>query len=261
MCRMTVPGGHRCGWSPAVPTIAAVANDGNQRPVPLLEHALLVGDPSYGQLILVRHGQQASNDLNDPHRSKGGDPPLSDLGLRQAEAAADELAGEPLEAVYCSHIIRAATTARAIAARHGLEPVVDPGLAEVGVYRDIPAGRTVLDEIGESGIAEVRRKFMAHRRWDAFPMTETTVEVEARVLPAIERIRDAHGDSSRVAVVCHGGVINIVLRRVLGVDADMFFYPAHASISRLGRGDGRMMVRTLNEDGHLRRSPDVAVTY
>ena len=35
-----------------------------------------------------------------------------------------------------------------------------------------------------------------------------------------------------MVVVAHGGVINAYLREIIGASDDMFFHPAHASISR-----------------------------
>ena len=228
---------------------------------PVLEQALLVGSPTFGEIILVRHGQQGDNGLNDPTRSKGGDAPLSELGLRQADAAAAELSGERIAAVYCSHLERAATTAQRIAARHGLEPIVDEALQEVGIYRDVPVGRTVRDEIGPQRLAAVRNDFMRHRRWDAYPLSETRAELDRRIAPALDRILAAHEERAHVAIVCHGGVINAFVRRLLRVDTDMIFFPAHASITRLGRGDGRLSVISLNERSHLTRTSAVEVTY
>jgi len=229
--------------------------------LPLFDHALLVGSPDYGELVLVRHAQQGVNALNDPARPKGGDAPLSDLGLRQAVAVADELAHQRVDAVYCSHLERAQMTAAQIADRHGLEPVVDAALAEVGVYRDIPAGRTVADELGPQGVAHVRRTFTAQRCWDVFPLSEQREELQARIAGALGRIMAAHAEATRVVVVCHGGVINAVLRGILDVPTDMFFFPAHASLSRVGRGDGRLALRSVNETGHLQRRPGVEVTF
>jgi hypothetical protein len=56
----------------------------------LLEHAFLVNDASDGQLVLVRHAQQGANTLADSARPKAGDATRTDLGRRQAEAAALE---------------------------------------------------------------------------------------------------------------------------------------------------------------------------
>jgi broad specificity phosphatase PhoE len=59
------------------------------------------------------------------------DPPLSEVGERQAEALADELAGRPLAAVHASDLCRAVRTARVVAARHSLDVAVTPDLREL----------------------------------------------------------------------------------------------------------------------------------
>ena len=229
--------------------------------LPVLEAALLVGSSSFGEVLLVRHAQQGDNGRNDPARPKSGDAPLSELGLRQARAVGMALADDPISAVYSSQRSRARATAKAIAEHHGLEPVVDERLEEAGIFRDVPTGSTVLDEIGPEGMAEVRRQFFAHRRWDAFPLSEPASAIRERANAVVDEILSRHDERERVAIVCHGGIINAVVRRVLGVDADMLFYPAHASVTRLGRGDGRLAVRSLNEDWYVRVGPDTKVTY
>jgi probable phosphoglycerate mutase len=74
------------------------------------------------------------------------------------------------------------------------------------------------------------------------------------MLDAIETIISDHrGD--RVAIVCHGGVINGYLSHVLGLDAGTrgFFYPNYTSINRVAAASsGERSVVTVNETSHLR---------
>src|SRR5580765_6857553 len=82
-------------------------------------------------LVLVRH---AESTWNAEGRWQGhADPPLSDAGRAQAEALAEDLAGERFDAVYTSDLARAAQTAEIIARRFGLPAVSDPALREVDV--------------------------------------------------------------------------------------------------------------------------------
>jgi hypothetical protein len=48
---------------------------------------------------------------------------------------------------------------------------------------------------------------------------------------------------------------------VVGIESDMFSYPAHASISRIGRGDRRLAVQFLNELAQLCCADGPEVTY
>ena len=218
---------------------------------PFME-AMLVEGP--GELILVRHGQQGPNEFNDPMRPYGGNMELSELGYRQAEVVADALADEEIHAVYASPLFRASATGAAIGRRHGLEPVIIDDLREFDGYRDLPAGRTVLDMLGEDGIAEMRRRFVTEQRFDHVAYSEPGEEFRTRVMRSIEQITTRHPENSRIVIACHSGVINIVLSRVLGMSSDLVSFVAHASISRVMVGSGRMAVRSVNQDGHLRNA-------
>lgn len=219
------------------------------RRTPLME-ALLVGAP--GELILVRHGQQGTNTLNDPMRPYGGNMELSDLGMRQAAALGAALSGEHIDAVYSSPLQRAMSTAHAVAAHHGLAPDVLDELAEFEGYKHLPEGRTVLEVLGEDGVERMRQRFLEQRRWDALEFSEGADAFRERVGRAIGHIRSQHHEQARIVVACHAGVINAVVSSVLGMHTDLVSFVAHASITRINMGDGRLAVNAVNQDQHLR---------
>ncbi|PYS78380.1 MAG: hypothetical protein DMF66_06650, partial [Acidobacteria bacterium] len=65
------------------------------------------------RILLVRHGQSQGN---AERRFGGHSPtPLSELGLRQAEATARALTVENLTAIYSSDLLRAVQTAEPLA--------------------------------------------------------------------------------------------------------------------------------------------------
>ena len=81
-------------------------------------------------------------------------------------------------------------------------------------------------------------------------------DFRARVMSSIEGIISRHG-GDRVAVVCHGGVINLYAGDVLGlnVDGPGFFYPNYTSITRVAASrSGVRSIVTLNETSHLRNT-------
>lgn len=211
----------------------------------------------------MRHGQQQHRDP-DPKRPRSIaiDPPLTDLGTRQAALAGEWLAGDGLAAVYCSPLQRAHQTALAIAAHHHLEPVVLPELREIELYRGLAEGVTLLDAIPEIQRRGAASRFARERTWDVFPHSESSRELRDRVVTTVEGIvasrRDAGG---RVAVVCHGGVINAYVAYVLGVSEDMVFMPTHTSITRVWAGQGRRFVYTANEHHHLVAAGAEHVTF
>ena len=83
------------------------------------------------RLYLVRHGE---TDWNVDDRIQGRtDNPLNDVGRSQADALARYLASAPIELVASSTLMRAATTADAVAAYHPSAPrVLDERFVEMG---------------------------------------------------------------------------------------------------------------------------------
>lgn len=214
-----------------------------------LDGPFLTGHPDVVTLTFVRHGQQEV----PPGSFTPGqwtDPPLSRVGERQAAAVGAALAAEPLDAVLCSHLVRAARTACEVAAPHGLEPVVYPELREVETYREVPAGARLADVMPAVMWHGVSERFGRELRWDVSPFSEGSEEFRSRVVTAVEGILALH-KGRRLAIVCHGGVINAYLGHLLGLRQDMFFRPAHASVTRVLAGDGRRVIYTLNELHHL----------
>ena len=216
-----------------------------------IDRAFLTDDPDAGHLVLVRHGQQ---DWPDPETSTTGDwinPPLSDLGQRQAKAVGHFLADEPAAAVYSSHLLRANHTGEAIAAHHGLEVNVIETLEEIRMFGELPQDSRAVDVIGELALDGIRNRFVQERSWDVYPHSETSLDFRRRVGFSIEGIIAAHPGET-VVVACHGGVINIVIAQLLGLSTDFLFRPAHASVHRIRhRGDVRAL-ESLNDHKFLR---------
>ena len=78
------------------------------------------------------------------------------------------------------------------------------------------------------------------------------VEFRATLVGALERIVAAY-PGGRVAVVCHGGVINGWAAHVLGLESTLFFDPAYTSVSRFAAArTGERGLVSLNETAHLR---------
>jgi 2,3-bisphosphoglycerate-dependent phosphoglycerate mutase len=192
------------------------------------------------ELLLIRHAL--------PVRVEGADgpadPPLAEVGHRQAAALAAWLAPEPLDAIYTSPLRRAVETAAPLAASTGLGPVVDEDLAEydrhANEYIPMEELRAEGGERWEQAVAE----------W-SLGGEEMAAWFDA-VVAAVERVVEAHPGQT-VAVVAHGGVINAYLASVLGIGRRLFFEPGYTSISRvIAARSGERQLRSVNEMAHLR---------
>jgi 2,3-bisphosphoglycerate-dependent phosphoglycerate mutase len=224
-----------------------------------LDRPFLTGQPGVVMLTFVRHGkQEVPSGSFTP--ALWADPPLSELGKRQAAAVGAALADESVDAVLCSHLLRAAETARAVAAPHGLAPVVYPELREVETYRDVPDGVRLEDVLPPVMWHGVQARFNRELRWDVSPFSESSAEFRHRVVTVVEGILALH-QGRHLVIVCHGGVINRYIGHLLDLRQDMFFRPAHASVSRILTGDGRRVIHTLNELHHLQSVDPALVTF
>ena len=196
------------------------------------------------ELLLVRHALPVRRELD----VGAADPDLSENGHAQARHLAEYLAEEaPLDALYASPLRRARQTAAPIAERFGLDIVLDDDVAEWDRHSNeyVP-----IEELKAAD--DPRWQAMVRGEWTSHD--ETPEQFNARIVGALERIIAEHR-GGRVAVVCHGGVINGYLAHVLGLREHSFFYPNYTSIHRVAAAStGERSIVTVNETTHLRGS-------
>lgn len=210
----------------------------------LLTRAMQVTD-----VYLVRHGRQVRGDSDSPE-SLGYDAHLSEIGRQQAQAVGKALAGAGLDAVYSSQLARAHDTGQAIAASYGHDVHVDKRLQEIQVFRDIPEHQNYEDTVGIERARNATERMVTTLKWDAISVGEKSAEFRTRVHSAIWDIVRQH-ENQRIAIACHGGVINAFLAQEYGLDRDFLFRPAHAGITRVRFMDNRAIMLTGNEISHL----------
>jgi len=191
------------------------------------------------ELILIRHGlpQHIENPDGQP-----ADPPLSDIGHAQADLMATWLQHEAIDHLYSSPMARALETAQPLARAQGLEVEVREGVAEYDRQADVYVPVEKLKQID-------------YDRWLRLMKGDLDVDFGAfseTVVQTLEAIVERHR-GRRVAVTCHGGVINVWTAHVIGFAPRMFFNPDYTSINRFQcASSGERSVITLNEAVHLR---------
>jgi broad specificity phosphatase PhoE len=225
-----------------------------------MQHTFLIAQPEGTELALVRHGQQQHPTSPVFIPAEWVDPPLSDTGRRQAELVGKAFAERPVDVLVSSHLSRALETARAIGRHHGLDPLVLEDLREVETFRDLDDGASPADALAEPFWRGVQERFPYERRWDLVPFGESSAELRHRVVSTIEGLLAMHPDANLV-VVCHGGVINAYLAHVLGIAEDMFFLPAHTSVTRVRRLGARRALHSLNDRDHVITADPGLLTY
>jgi 2,3-bisphosphoglycerate-dependent phosphoglycerate mutase len=192
-------------------------------------------------LVLVRHARPTRIEEADGP----ADPPLTELGVRQARAAAEWLSAETFDAVYSSPLRRALETAEAIAEACGLAVQIEPDIREYDAESNsyIP-----YEELKEARSPE----WMALAEDRLTDLIQDGGAFQGRVVAAMERIIEAH-PGQRVLAVCHGGCVNVYLAHILGMSRSLWLEAGYASISRVvASRRGPRSVASVNEMGHLR---------
>ena len=187
-------------------------------------------------LLVVRHGQTAANAAGQ--LLGRADVPLTETGLRQAEALATAVG--PVDRVVSSPLQRARQTAAAFG--HPVE--VDDRWTELdyGVYDERPLG-------------EVPQELWASWRGDAEftpPEGESLASVGRRVRVACDDLAAAARDDD-IVVVSHVSPIKAAVAWALNAEDGIAWrmFVGVASITRIGITDRGPILRSFNEVAHL----------
>lgn len=195
------------------------------------------------EIVLIRHGE--------PEWVRDGlimvDPPLTDLGRRQAELLADALRNEQFDEVLVSPLVRARQTARPLLAALGRAEIVDPWLEEIRdpVWHGTPA------EKAAEAYAELKGR-KAEDRWHGLSGGESMRDFVARIRAGVTTFLTDRGvvrsetelpvwqirePGARIALVAHAGTNSVAIGHLLGLDPVPWewdrFVLGHTSISRI----------------------------
>lgn len=192
------------------------------------------------ELILIRHGlpEKVINQDGTP-----ADPPLSVEGRKQAELVASWLEHEKIDRLYSSPMKRAMQTAEPLGRAKGLEIEPRDGVAEYDRNADLYIPVEQMKELDYDRWKKLMTGDMVDENFPSFV---------SAVITELEGIVDENR-GKRVAVACHGGVINVWTSHVIGFEARMFFNPNYTSINRfMAASSGEKSVISLNEHHHLK---------
>jgi 2,3-bisphosphoglycerate-dependent phosphoglycerate mutase len=163
------------------------------------------------RITAVRHGETAWNVDN---RIQGQlDIGLNAKGQWQAERAGEALAHDDISVVYSSDLWRAYDTALSIAKPHGLPIQTDEGLRERGFGEF--EGKT----FAEIEAAWPEQALLWRKRVPDFtpPGGESLLHLRERIVQCVQALAQRH-IGQHIAVVAHGGVMDILYRAATGLD-------------------------------------------
>lgn len=207
------------------------------------------------KIFIVRHGQSLGNAKNVILGHTDLD--LSDLGYRQAQATADFLAEEKIDAVYSSDLMRAMHTAQPHADIRGYEVVACEGLRELhtGEWENMSVTECI-EKYGDMFTKDWQEGFGTF----VMPGGEGVMDAGRRFYSALEEI--AVAEQGRVILVAaHAGVIRAFWSIISGVApedvAARIPFPSNASYSIVEYESGAFTPVAFSCDEHL---SDVGIT-
>ena len=198
------------------------------------------------RICLVRHGE---TEWNAERRIQGQiDIGLNETGLRQAEAAGRWLKMAGIIALYSSDLKRARVTAEMIGESLGLEPILAPELRErrYGIFEGLTYAEA------QSRYPESYAAFEGRDPDCNFESGETLHELFARVTRKLLAIAALH-PGQNVALVSHGGVLDIINRFVRGnsLETPRDFLIPNAGLNWIVTVNGVWSIKTWGETAHL----------
>ena len=204
------------------------------------------------ELIFIRHGE---TDWNRQERFQGQiDVALNATGLAQAQRLAARLAAEKADVLISSDLGRALQTAAPLGKAWAMQTTPVRGLREqsFGMLEglDVPTIK--------AQHAALWRDWLVHRADFALPGGgESLRQFHARVLAAVRDIAEAHA-GCRVAVVTHGGVLDMLWRSAQDLPLDGLRTCAipNAGINRLRWHGQGLHIELWGDDAHLAGLPE-----
>jgi broad specificity phosphatase PhoE len=193
------------------------------------------------QIWFVRHAESELNDESYSHTApdSGITYPLTERGIVQANAVADQLVGHPVLDIYTSTRLRSIQTADAIAFRQGMPLKLAPEAVEIDL--DSPSPAADMKNI----YTDLTRRWIDGKDGEARNGNgESLLDLQRRFLPFVRELMNRHADDSgTVIIVSHGATLALMIP-MLASNVPAKFALTHA----LANGS---IVKTELRDGRL----------
>ena len=198
------------------------------------------------ELLIIRHARPIAETRSEGEGS--ADPPLSPIGVKQAEATAEFLKNQEIHHVVSSTMTRAIQTAEPFSILSGLKIEMIDDLKEADFDRN---SYTPVEEMDPD------HPFIKEYLEDPESIFGGDLEgFRKRTTNAFNHLIEEH-KGSVVAVFCHGMVMGVFLQSLLGHDNPVALQPDYCGITRVtASSSGLRSIRSINETSHVRHLLD-----
>lgn len=197
-------------------------------------------------LYIIRHGESVAN-VEGRYQGQTYDTDLSQLGIKQSQAVAEELSLENIEQIICSPLKRTLQTAQIIGKHLDLSIQTDARIIEI-------------NHGGWEGLkkTEIARKFPEpYRLWQTVPASvqmpngENSGQVLERALLFINSIENS---DKNIALITHDLVIRVLIMHWQQKDLNRVWEIAldNCGISKVALGNNiKIKIEYINKNLHL----------
>lgn len=224
------------------------------------------------KLYLIRHAQSTNN--IESCKGETPDPPLTGLGQRQAALLAEHLVnglvpetperekkGYGITRLYCSAMLRALQTTKPVAQKLGIKPIVWSALHEQGgIFWQLEKEKKTPDHYGKNR-TQIQMEFPDYRLPETISEDgwwrggfENQEESWQRAGEVVQSISEWSESDERIALISHGGFMDLLLKTLLGQDHHVTYRHYHTGITCIDFSkDGCLHLLFLNRIEHLER--------
>ena len=244
------------------------------------------------RLFIIRHAESANNRLAtsaayDEYMAKRvDDPPLTELGMKQAERLAEHAtanahpestqeqpstqpnSGYGFTHLYCSPMLRSLQTAEPIARTTGLRPEIWMDIHEHGgIFLGNPrTGEGLISRPGQTR-RQISERFPTYalpemigdagwwnREYEDMPACFARATRVARILRRRAAANQENHSDEAIAMVSHGTFIDSLLKAFFNQipEPNLFYQHYNTAITRIDfMHDGTLLLRYLNRTQHL----------
>jgi broad specificity phosphatase PhoE len=198
-------------------------------------------------LWVIRHGYRI--DFSDPHWTESAvnpyNPPLSPVGVEQAEETADRLKDERVDYIIASPFLRTVQTANIIAEKIGKKVILEAGLSEWLTLKDFDYNPELDDPYILTRDYPNIDPESGHLVHTTYP--EDSDALNKRIDKTISKIITKYGNY--ILIISHGSPIRSIFKSLVHYDGEEF--PSMCSVSRFHYQGGNWELEINDDSEHL----------